>query len=106
MARPCPLPLPSLQSRSQPEPRPATFRWSANGIVGGGADFFTLNNGAVTASTVFLPGGTYPLKAHYQGDGTFLGSDSSATTVTVNPEPSRTTLGIVGEHALHARLPP
>jgi hypothetical protein len=67
----------------------------ANGIVGGGADFFTLNNGAVNSNTVFLPGGTYPLKAHYQGDGTFLGSDSAPTTVTVNPEQSRTTLGIV-----------
>lgn len=67
----------------------------ANGIVGGGADFFTLNNGAVTSNTMFLPGGTYPLKAHYQGDGTFLGSDSAPTTITVSPEPSRTTLGIV-----------
>jgi trimeric autotransporter adhesin len=67
----------------------------ANSLTGQGADFFTLALGAANWSTTFLPGGTYPVKAHYQGDGTLTGSDSAAVTVTVNPETSMTGLGIV-----------
>ena len=71
----------------------------ANAAASGqGADFFTLTNGAVSSnanSAFLLPGGSYSVKAHYQGDGTFLGSDSNAVNVTVTPEASQTTLGIV-----------
>jgi hypothetical protein len=71
----------------------------ANAATSGqGADFFTLTNGSVSSSTnttVMLPGGAYQVKAHYQGDGTFLGSDSNAVNVTVTPEASQTNLGIV-----------
>ena len=45
---------------------------------------FRIGSNGVTWSTTFLPGGTYPLIAHYAGDGTFLGSDSAPVTVTVN----------------------
>jgi len=53
-------------------------------------------NDTVSWLTNFLPGGTYQLHAHYAGDGTFLGSDSTpAMTVTVTPEVSRISLGLV-----------
>lgn len=71
----------------------------ANSSTGQGADFFNLVNGAVDAgvnSTVFLPGGSnYQVTAHYQGDGTFLGSDSAPVSVTVSAEGSQTNLAIV-----------
>jgi subtilase family serine protease len=67
----------------------------ANSSTGQGADGFTLTGGAVNTSTIFLPGGTYGVTAHYAGDGTFLGSDSNTVNVTVNPEASLTALGIV-----------
>jgi hypothetical protein len=71
----------------------------ANSNTDLGVDGFTLTAGAVNSSsnsTKFLPGGTYQVHAHYQGDGTFLGSDSTpAVTVTVTPETSKTALGIV-----------
>lgn len=54
---------------------------------------FTLSNGSVSATTGLLPGGSYNVTAHYEGDGTYAASDSSpAVPVTVNPEPSTTTV--------------
>lgn len=54
---------------------------------------FTLASGSVNATTKLLPGGTYTLKAHYEGDGTFGGSDSAASpSITVTPEASKTAL--------------
>jgi subtilase family serine protease len=54
---------------------------------------FTLTNGSVSATTSDLPGGSYSVAAHYAGDGTYAGSDSSPTIpVTVSPEPSATTV--------------
>ena len=74
----------------------------ANSNTDLGVDCFTLNGSASncnpTNSTIFLPGSgntPYQVHAHYQGDGTFLGSDSTPVTVTVKPEGSRTGLGIV-----------
>jgi subtilase family serine protease len=70
----------------------------ANSTTGQGADFFTLSGGSVSSATnkaFFLPGGNYQVKAHYEGDGTFLGSDSASVTVTITPESSLTTMGIV-----------
>ena len=69
-----------------------------NSLNEGGVDGFTLSNGSVsssTNSTIYLPGGTYQVKAHYEGDGTFLGSDSTPVSVTVSAEGSQTSLGIV-----------
>jgi hypothetical protein len=60
---------------------------------GKAAGNFTLTNGAVSATTGLLPGGSYTVTAHYAGDGTYAASDSSpAISVTVSPEPSTTTL--------------
>ena len=72
----------------------------ANSNTDAGVDGFALTpgttNSTVISSTSLLPGGTsYQVHAHYEGDGTFLGSDSSPVTVTVSPESSRTSLGIV-----------
>ncbi len=54
-----------------------------------GIDFDTLSSGTITWSTTLLPGGTYPIIAHYAGDTTFGGSYSTpSANVTVNPEGS------------------
>jgi hypothetical protein len=57
---------------------------TTNGSVGEG----TLTNGVLSESLRTLPGGTYAVEAHYAGDGTYAGSDSMLTTVTISPEPS------------------
>jgi hypothetical protein len=62
-------------------------------------DLFQLNNGAASGSTYFLPGSpniSYSVWAHYSGDGTYAPSDSNQINVTVNPEPSTTTLSLFG----------
>ncbi len=48
-----------------------------------GVGSFTLGGGSVTAKTSLLPGGNYSVTAHYEGDGTFLPSDSAAVAVSV-----------------------
>jgi hypothetical protein len=60
-----------------------------------GVEALSLLNGAVTSSSVILPGGTYNLNAHYQGDPTFGPSDSSpAIPVSVTTESSKTLISI------------
>ena len=57
---------------------------------------FTLSSGSVTGSTIFLPGGSYKLTAHYAGNGTFAASDSSpGIQATVSPEASNIVLSLV-----------
>ncbi|MBZ5656925.1 MAG: Ig-like domain repeat protein [Acidobacteriia bacterium] len=52
-------------------------------------DWNTLTNGTKSWSTNLLPGGTYKVIAHYEGDTTYGGSYSSpSANVTVNPEAS------------------
>jgi hypothetical protein len=51
----------------------------------------TLSGGGASASTNLLPGGTYNVSAHYEGDGTYAPSDSAGVMVTVNPEASMIT---------------
>lgn len=55
--------------------------------LGGGSQLgvgsFTLGGGSVTAKTSQLPGGNYNITAHYEGDGTFLPSDSAPVAVSV-----------------------
>jgi hypothetical protein len=46
--------------------------------------------GTVLLPTNFLPGGTYPVVAHYAGNGTFAASDSAPFSVTVSKENSTT----------------
>ena len=59
-----------------------------------GVDFGTLGApspaGQVVIATNELPGGTYPVIAHYAGDGTFAPSDSAPFNVTVSKENSTT----------------
>jgi subtilase family serine protease len=55
---------------------------------------FPLNAGAVSSTWDGFAGGTYQVHAHYPGDGTFAGSDSAATTITVSPEGSNTALSV------------
>ncbi len=53
----------------------------------------TLAGGATTLQTPTLPGGTQIITAHYAGDPTYAAQTSAGITVTVNPEPSVTSLG-------------
>jgi len=54
-----------------------------------GIDGFTLTSGTVSGTTNLLPGGTYKVIAHYEGDTTYGGSYSTPTaSVTVNAENS------------------
>jgi subtilase family serine protease len=71
---------------------------SSNSASDSGVDSFTLLNGSVNGlanSTTLLPGGTYQVHAHYEGDSAFVGSDSPAVPVTVTPEASQINFGIV-----------
>ncbi|HXW94056.1 MAG TPA: Ig-like domain repeat protein [Terriglobales bacterium] len=54
---------------------------------------FPLVSGSAAQTVSSLPGGTYTLQARYSGDGTFAPSTSlPSPAITVNPEPSTTTL--------------
>jgi len=54
-----------------------------------GIDWNTLSSGTVTWPTTLLPGGTYKIIAHYEGDTTYGASYSTpSANVTVNPEAS------------------
>jgi hypothetical protein len=56
----------------------------------------TLVAGAAAGTTTALPGGTnYTVFAHYEGDGTFLPSDSATMTVSVGKENSKTQLDFI-----------
>jgi hypothetical protein len=57
-----------------------------------GVDWSNLTAGSATGTTQRLPGGTYPIHAHYSGSSTYGGSDSVPVTVTVNPESSTTAI--------------
>jgi Pro-kumamolisin, activation domain/Bacterial Ig-like domain (group 3) len=70
-----------------------------------GVGALTLNAGAASSTTADLPGGTYPVHAHYAGDGTFAASDSAPITITVSPEGSTTALSALGFDALGNLIP-
>ena len=53
----------------------------------------TLSAGAGTLSLSLMPVGTYPVIAHYAGDGTFGASDSGAQTITISK--AATTLAVM-----------
>jgi subtilase family serine protease len=61
-------------------------------VNGQGVDSFTLDSTGrvVSGTTDQLTGGTYTVKAHYDGDGTFAPSDSTPVTVTVSKSSSTT----------------
>jgi hypothetical protein len=60
-----------------------------------GIEALPLTSGNASSSSVVLPGGTYTLTAHYQGDAKFGMSDSTpGIPVTVTAEPSKTLISI------------
>ena len=61
---------------------------SANGSVGAGP----LVSGALNQTFRTFPGGTYGIRAHYEGDAQNYPADSNFVSITVTPEPSTTTL--------------
>lgn len=68
---------------------------------------FTLNSGAVSTTTNSLPGGQYFLTAHYSGDGIYAPSVSvGSSIITVNPEPSKTTLSVLGFNSQNGTFSP
>ena len=60
-------------------------------------DLFALGSqGSYSGVTHLLPGGTYSVNAHYAGDGTYAGSDSSpAVQLTIQPENTTTTFSVL-----------
>jgi hypothetical protein len=70
------------------------------------ADRRTLVSGLSVFSTYILPGGgPYCVWSHYAGDTTYAPSDSNGTMVTVNPEPSTTTVSVVTTNQLGQSIP-
>jgi hypothetical protein len=61
------------------------------------ADVFTLDaQGSFAGVTHLLPGGTYQVSAHYAGDGTYAGSNSSpAMQVMIQAESTTTTFSVL-----------
>jgi len=59
-----------------------------------GFDVLSLTGGAASSSSVILPGGTYSLTAHFQGDGIFGASDSAGIPVSISAEASKTVVSI------------
>ncbi len=51
---------------------------------------YTLGGGTYSGTLAGLPGGTYSVHAHYEGDGTFAPSDSPSIQVTIGKETSTT----------------
>ncbi|HKW33978.1 MAG TPA: Ig-like domain repeat protein [Candidatus Acidoferrum sp.] len=69
----------------------------------GGIGFATLSGGTASLATTFLPGGSYNVKAHYAGDGSFAPSDDpTGVPVVVNKENSRLQYGIVTSTSTNA----
>jgi subtilase family serine protease len=62
---------------------------------GKAVDRFALNGGLVSSTTQSLPGGSNTITAHYPGNGTYAASDSPPVQVTVNAEPSTTTVSVL-----------
>jgi hypothetical protein len=68
-------------------------------------DQFVLNGGLISSMTQSLPGGANMITAHYPGNATFGASDSQAVQVTVNPEPSNTTMTVLTADANGLPIP-
>ncbi len=60
----------------------------SNASVGGGA----LTNGTLWETFRNFPGGSYGVKAHYEGNATDAATDSNYISLVVTPEPSTTTI--------------
>src|SRR6266446_3461640 len=83
-------------SPTSPQPTGLASLTATQGNSSFGFDTLTLSNGSASGTTNMLPGGSsYSVQAHYAGDSNYAGSDSTAVTVTVNPEPSVTNFHLV-----------
>jgi len=61
-----------------------------------GIGSFALSSGSFSGTTNMLPGGSYGVKAHYAGNGTYGASDSTPPVqVTVSPEGSQTHVALL-----------
>ena len=78
-----------LTRHTEPRCR-ATRSFARIGIV------LNLSSSGTATGNLVLPGGTYSLTAHYQGDGTFGSSDSPPPGLSVNisAEPSKTLISL------------
>lgn len=73
-------------------------QYQGGNLVGDGTvSVFTLDNlGSFAGATHLLPGGTYQVNAHYAGDGTYAGSDSTPPAwITIQPEPTTITFSVL-----------
>ncbi len=71
---------------------PGTAVAAVQGTVPSPAVFTLGSGGTVNGTDAFLPGGSYAVKANYNGDGVYGASVSNGINVTVSAEPS--TLGL------------
>jgi hypothetical protein len=78
-----------------PNPTPSAQQAPGNFGPALGIGALPLAGGNASSNSVVLPGGTYTLTAHYQGDATFGISDSNpGIPVAVTAEPSKTLISI------------
>ena len=78
-----------------PNPTPSAQQTPGNFGPSLGIEALPLTGGSDSSSTVILPGGSYTLTAHYQGDATFGVSDSKpGIPVTVTAETSKTLISM------------
>ena len=73
-------------------------QYQGGNLVGDGTvNVFPLDNlGSFAGVTHLLPGGTYQVNAHYAGDGTYAGSDSTPPAwVTIQPEQTTITFSVL-----------
>jgi subtilase family serine protease len=66
-----------------------------NGFTGVTLATFNLTGGTVSTTTNALPGGSYFVQAHYEGDGTFLPGFSAQVPVNITKENSNTQVELV-----------
>ncbi len=66
-----------------------------NSATGAPIDSATLSGNNYTVTTTLLPAGTYNIKAHYGGDGSFGPSDSATTAVSIGKQNSKVIVSFV-----------
>jgi len=66
-----------------------------NAATGAPIDSTTLSGNSYTLNTTLLPAGTYTIKAHYGGDGSFGPSDSSTAAVSIGKQNSKIIVSFV-----------
>jgi len=73
----------------------ATSGTSSLGL-GAGALTASSTGSVATIAATRIPGGSYNVAGHYNGDGKYLNSNSNSVLVTITPEPSQTLVGALG----------